>query len=117
MENILLQNQKIILAETSSGSVFQKGNCKVIHLEFGNFLLKFTLEPFSVFREFVEKIDTSQLQSKNEDYKRKILVKMPCGVTLAFSEAEIFELRKLLREAEFLLSLKQIIQNANYSFN
>ncbi len=84
---------------TSNGQIFICPHKKIIHLEFGNMLLKFSIDEFESFKEYVNSIDSKFYLAKNQQSqnRRKLLLHAGSNNSfLAFNENEFIELKLLL---------------------
>lgn len=89
-----------ILFQSINGKVFKCGSCAKVHVEYNNLNFNFTTEEYKRFATYIQKLDGSFWESKNQttQYRRKILI--PVGhknINLLLNNSELKELKDLLQ--------------------
>lgn len=91
----------IQLAKNPSGLIYKCEKCRKIHIEFGSFLLKYTLDEFRQFAEYIININEKSFHCKRFDSNKKILI--PIGhpdLQLLLTWYELKNFQSLLRIAK-----------------
>ena len=96
--------------EDSSGYVVRCTECEKIQIGYGNLMITFSREDFSVFRNWLRKIKAEQLPTQKPTL-RSIVIPTPCdGMKLLLSLRELEEFDAMLETADTELQSLELIK-------
>jgi len=88
-----------LISSTPNGQIFTCPRLKIVHLEFGNLLLKLSFDELGAFKEYVNSIDFEFYLAKNKIAQNRRKLLLHCGLNgnfLALNTSEFLELKELL---------------------
>jgi len=109
---------KRMIYRTENGCVTSDAGAESIQLEYGNAFLSFDLDGLLTFKNSIDFLDDKRIarfeeSNQSKPYKRKLFVSLPkTSITLAFTKEELVELRKLLKGAKAILTIKHLAHQA-----
>jgi len=96
--------------EDSSGYVVRCTECEKIQIGYGNLMVTFSREDFTVFRNWLRKIKAEQHPSQKPTL-RSIVIPTPCeGMKLLLSLRELEEFDNMLETADTELQSLELIK-------
>jgi len=106
-----------LINESPNGQIFLYPHNKVVHVEFGNLLVKLTYCEFNQFARYVNSIDYLVYLEKNSHAQNRKKLLLYIGfdeIFLALNESEFLELNSLLslKQHKMMLKSNQIICGA-----
>lgn len=108
MENSCTPTQT--LYSSRYGFVYRCNQCEYLQIEFGNFIIGYTIEAFQLFTDLVNSVDLQDEYLYHDHLTRKIVIQPVCSPGYyCFSGEEIMDLRDLLNGAIAMLELDDFL--------